>query len=89
MKNIDATEQAWKNGYKKGYEDGKKDAEEMKSALWEKFWPPKHMILTGQEMLWRCSACTAKYEDISGYNYCPFCGAHMEIETDAEDETVF
>lgn len=56
---------------------------------WEKWYPPKHMILTGEEMLYRCSACTAKYADIGGYNYCPFCGAKMEIGTDEGQETPF
>lgn len=50
----------------------REDALPVVHGLWEKWWPPKHMILTGEEMLYRCSACTAKYADISGYNYCPF-----------------
>lgn len=48
-------------------------------ANWEEWYPPKHMILTGEEMLYRCSACTAKYPDVAGYNYCPHCGARMEV----------
>ena len=47
-------------------------------AKWEEWYPPKHMILTGEEMLYRCSACTAKYPDVEGFNYCPFCGKPME-----------
>ena len=46
---------------------------------WEEWYPPKHMILTGEEMLYRCSVCTAKYPDVAGYNYCPHCGARMEV----------
>ena len=54
------------------------NAVEVVHGRWEEWWPPKHMILTGEEMLYRCSSCTAKYADVSGYNYCPFCGAQME-----------
>ena len=53
-------------------------AVEVVHAKWEEWWPPKHMILTGEEMLYRCSSCTAKYADVGGYNYCPFCGAKMD-----------
>lgn len=51
---------------------------EKKVGSWEEWYPPVHMILTGEEMLYRCSVCTAKYSDVEGYDYCPFCGAQME-----------
>lgn len=51
---------------------------EIKKAHWIEWYPPKHMILTGEEMLYTCSACTAKYEDVSGFRYCPFCGALID-----------
>lgn len=54
------------------------DAVEVVHAQWEEWWPPKHMILTGEEMLYRCSACDAKYADTEGYKYCPHCGAKMD-----------
>ena len=60
------------------------DAALVVHAKWEEWWPPKPMILTGEEMLYRCSACTAKYSNVEGFNYCPFCGAQMELLPDWE-----
>lgn len=57
------------------------DAVSVEHGKWEEWWPPKHMILTGEEKLYRCSACTAKYADVEGFNYCPFCGKPMEPYT--------
>jgi predicted amidophosphoribosyltransferase len=45
---------------------------------WEEWYPHMALILTGQEMLYRCTACDAKYPDIEGYSYCPRCGAKMD-----------
>ena len=45
---------------------------------WEEWWPPKHMILTGEEKLYRCSVCDAKYADKENMSYCPHCGARMD-----------
>lgn len=73
--------------YDKGFKDGKADA--VVHGRWEEWWPPKHMILTGEDMLYRCSACTAKYADISGLNYCPFCGARMDLPAEVTDEQDF
>lgn len=53
-------------------------AVEVVHGRWEEWYPPAHMILTGEEMLYRCSACTAKYPDVEGFNYCPYCGVVME-----------
>lgn len=50
------------------------------SGRWEEWFPPKHMIFTGEEMLYRCSSCTAKYSDVEGFRYCPNCGARMDME---------
>ena len=47
---------------------------------WEEWWPDICLIMTGEEMLYRCSACDAKYADIEGKNYCPNCGAEMDGE---------
>lgn len=47
---------------------------------WVEWYPPKHMILTGEEMLYRCSSCDAKYSDVEGFRFCPNCGARMDLE---------
>lgn len=38
------------------------------------------LIMTGEEMLYRCSSCDAKYADAEEYKYCPHCGAKMDLE---------
>ena len=45
---------------------------------WEEWWPGISLIMTGEEMLYRCSACDAKYADVDGYKFCPNCGAKMD-----------
>lgn len=45
---------------------------------WKEWYPPAHMILTGEEKLYRCTICDAKYPDVEGYRYCPHCGQPME-----------
>lgn len=47
---------------------------------WVEWYPPKNMILTGEEMLYRCSSCDAKYSDVEGFRFCPNCGARMDLE---------
>lgn len=37
------------------------------------------LIMTGEEMLYRCSCCDVKYSDAEGYKYCPNCGARMDL----------
>ena len=54
------------------------DAVEVVHGRWIKWYPPAHMIMTGEEMLYRCSSCDAKYPDAEGYRYCPHCGAMMD-----------
>lgn len=54
------------------------DIEVVVHGRWEEWWPGISVIMTGEEMLYRCSACTAKYADIDGYDYCPNCGARMD-----------
>lgn len=49
---------------------------------WVEWWPPAHMILTGEEKLYRCSSCDAKYAEVEGYKYCPYCGAEMDGSED-------
>ena len=46
---------------------------------WEEWWPGDcSKIMTGEEMLYHCSVCSAKYADVEGMRYCPRCGAFME-----------
>lgn len=55
------------------------EATEVVHAKWEEWWPGDcALIMTGEEMLYQCSACTAKYSDIEGKRYCPNCGAFMD-----------
>ena len=53
------------------------EAEPVKHGEWVEWWPPKHMILTGEEMLYRCSVCDAKYPSKENMRFCPYCGAKM------------
>lgn len=56
------------------------DAKPVVHAQWNEWWPGDcALIMTGEEMLYQCSACTAKYSDIEGYRYCPNCGAMMDL----------
>ena len=46
-------------------------------AEWVEWFPGDiALIMTGEEMLWECSHCTAKYAERS--NYCPNCGSRMD-----------
>ena len=53
------------------------DVVEVVHGRWEEWWPGISLIMTGEEMLYMCSSCDAKYADIEGYKYCPNCGAKM------------
>lgn len=53
-------------------------AEPVRPAHWEEWLPGISVILTGEEMLYMCSNCTAKYEDVENMRYCPNCGAKMD-----------
>ena len=62
------------------------DAAEVVHAQWEEWWPGDcALIMTGEEMLYQCSACTAKYGNVEGFRYCPHCGAFMDLEV-SDDE---
>ena len=52
----------------------------VKHGRWEEWWPGISMIMTGEEMLYRCSCCDAKYPDVEAYRFCPYCGALMDLE---------
>ena len=60
------------------------DVAPVRRGNWEEWWPGIAEIMTGEEMLYRCSACDAKYADIDGYKYCPYCGAKMDKEATNE-----
>ena len=71
MRNIDATEAAYKNGYAKGYEDGKRHGQWI-------------MRLDKDDCEYiECSLCGEQFYDGDNdtfdhpYNYCPNCGAKM------------
>lgn len=54
------------------------EAELVRHGEWKEWWPGScALIFTGEEMLWQCSECDAKYADIEGMHYCPNCGAKM------------
>ena len=63
----------------------KADYVEAKRAEWIKWYPPMEFILTGEELLYCCSNCDAKYTDVKGYKYCPFCGAFIDGERKEEN----
>ena len=55
------------------------DVEPVRHGKWLEWFPGDcALIMTGEEMLYRCSSCDAKYSDAEGYKYCPNCGAVME-----------
>ena len=56
------------------------EAEPVKHGYWEEWWPEISVIMTGEEMLYCCSNCTAKYADIEDKRYCPNCGCKMDLE---------
>lgn len=46
---------------------------------WEEWWPSELcLIFTGEEMLWMCSECAAKFSERK--NFCSNCGADMREE---------
>ena len=55
------------------------DAAQVRRGKWVEWFPGDcALIMTGEEMLYRCSSCDAKYSDADGYKYCPNCGAVVE-----------
>lgn len=59
------------------------DVKPVRHGRWKEWWPGDcALIMTGEEMLWMCSECTAKFSDRS--SYCPNCGADMRGERDGE-----
>ena len=63
------------------YEAPTVDAAPVVHAHWKEWWPGDcALIMTGEEMLYRCSACDAKYPDVEGFKFCPHCAAKMDLE---------
>ena len=57
------------------------DVAPVRHGKWLEWFPGDcALIMTGEEMLYRCSSCDAKYSDAEGYKYCPNCGAKMDLE---------
>lgn len=57
------------------------DVAKVRHGGWLEWFPGDFaLIMTGEEMLYRCSACDAKYPDVEGYKYYPNCGAKMDLE---------
>ena len=54
------------------------DVAPVRHGRWEDWWPGIGLIMTGEEMLYRCSVCDAKYSTVESYKYCPNCGAKMD-----------
>ena len=53
------------------------DAAPVVRGEWKEWWPGScALIMTGEEVLYRCTRCDAKYADTS--NFCPNCGAKMD-----------
>jgi Zn finger protein HypA/HybF involved in hydrogenase expression len=52
------------------------------TGAWEEWWPGDcALIMTGEEKLYRCSICDAKYPDVEGFNFCPHCGNPIESKS--------
>ena len=78
---IEAVRHAWAKGLEPSqYVEviSAADVAPVATARWEEWLPGMSVILTGEEMLYMCSNCTAKYEDVEGMRYCPNCGAKMD-----------
>ena len=51
------------------------DVAPVRRGKWLEWFPGDcALIMTGEEMLYRCSSCDAKYADAEEYKYCPNCG---------------
>ena len=64
------------------------EAKPVVHAYWKEYYPPKEFILTGEEKLYICSKCDAKYSHIENQRFCPWCGALMDesISCSHEDD---
>lgn len=85
MKEIDMTEQAYRNGYAKGYADAKKNE---KHGRWEYH----DCVNTGDGMkaVYACSVCGAcideeVFDGMYHTEYCPHCGNPMDLPNITEN----
>ena len=72
----DGFKEGVEEGFKVGYETAKKELEERETGKW---------INDPYPIIWRCSCCdwyTDFPYDGKPYNYCPKCGARMEVDND-------
>ena len=61
------------------------DAAPVVRGEWKEWWPGScALIMTGEEVLYRCTRCDAKYADTS--NFCPNCGAKMDGGNDNDND---
>ena len=81
---IEAAKHAWAKGLEpQQYMETipAADVAPVRHGKWLEWFPGDcALIMTGEEMLYRCSSCDAKYSDAEGYKYCPNCGAKMDLE---------
>ena len=54
------------------------EAKPVVRAHWKEWYPPKEFILTGEERLYICSNCDAKYSNVENNRFCSWCGAQMD-----------
>lgn len=64
--------------YNKGYEDGLKDAVPVVHGHWIED------ITYDLQRVIKCSVCNRKYNELS--NFCPHCGAKMDLKDGEQDE---
>ena len=62
------------------------DVAPVRHGRWKEWWPGIAVIMTGEEMLYRCSVCDAKYSTVENYHYYPNCGAKMDGKELKEEE---
>lgn len=61
------------------------DVAPVRHGKWAEWYPPMNMIMTGEEMLYKCSECGVKYDNVDGYGYCPYCGAKMDGDANEKE----
>lgn len=55
------------------------DVAPVRHGRWVEWWPDENaLILTGEEMLYCCTACDAKFNSKENMRYCSNCGAKMD-----------
>ena len=58
------------------------DVAPVRRGKWLEWFPGDcALIMTGEEKLYRCSICDAKYPDVEGFNFCPHCGNPIDSKS--------